>query len=69
MAGFIGSIPIAVVANRTKALTSITKLANGLGVVFAIFMMEVSVPLSSVAVHDTPAFANQPSNCTFGVMV
>ena len=42
ISGFLGSILIAVVANRTKAWTSVTKLANGLGVIFAIFMMEVS---------------------------
>ncbi|XP_063849154.1 uncharacterized protein B0416.5-like [Scylla paramamosain] len=40
-AGFVGSIAIAVVESRTKALTNIIKLANGFGVVFAIMMMEV----------------------------
>ncbi|MPC11968.1 uncharacterized protein E2C01_004646 [Portunus trituberculatus] len=41
IAGFVGSIAIAVVENRTKALTDIIKLANGAGVIFAIMLMEV----------------------------
>lgn len=43
VAGFVGSLAIAAVANHTKALTPIAKYAYGLGVVFAIMMMEVSV--------------------------
>lgn len=42
VAGFLGSILIAMLANRTKALTPINKLAKGLGVVSSIAMMEVS---------------------------
>lgn len=43
IAGLAGSLVIAVVANRTKALTPIVKFAYAFGVACAIVMMEVSV--------------------------
>ncbi|XP_045126677.1 uncharacterized protein B0416.5-like isoform X1 [Portunus trituberculatus] len=41
IAGFVGSIAIAVVENRTSALADITKFANAFGVIFGIMLMEV----------------------------
>lgn len=55
IAGLGGSITIAVAENRTKALTNVVKLGNGLGVVFAIMMLEVSAPSCCSVVHETHA--------------
>lgn len=41
LAGCVGSFLLAVMVNRTKGFTSILKLANGLGVVLAIAVMEI----------------------------
>lgn len=43
VAGFVGSLVLAVLVIRTKALTSIIKCSFSLGVVCAVVMMEVSV--------------------------
>lgn len=39
--GMVGSLSLAMLATRTKALTTVVKVANALGVVSGIVMMEV----------------------------
>ncbi|KAG0716338.1 hypothetical protein GWK47_009949 [Chionoecetes opilio] len=56
-AGFVGSLIMVTVANRTGALTSTIKLVDGLAVVFIIFLMEVSAPVPCAVAQNTPALS------------
>lgn len=48
VSGFIGSLVIAMVARRTKALTPTVKLVYGIGALSAITMLEVMSALQNV---------------------